>query len=661
VRSLSSTLLAAQRGAFRAPYVECRLDDYWGDRPRLRFARYYTGSEPESAVAAVVAGDGSLVRARQTGGHVYVSRVANPGPGSTYSSWTDLGLIAAAGTGVALWRHPDVNVLSLAWVDVSDGKSIKFVQSADNGASWGGALAGPVGVGAVTYLAAAANGFGDTVLFWNEGATVYRARANAGSGFGPRTAWTNTIGSCAGLAVEFQQDWQVVVCGTASGSGDAKVWSCVYGDGFDQASNTWSALAEVITAAAGSGVSYRSPATEYLLSFRAFFVEKYTGSGAYARVHWTGLKSGGSFKGELWSEPEAFEVEGDYGVAVAASGSGLWVVTASGVWFAPAPAAAWDASADVMEAELVEVVGGAVARVVLENTSGRYSDGGAEADSVRLGTRMALSWGLRTSAGAEVSAGPRYWVTGVKRYYLRDGRAVVEVEARDGWLLLEGWRARRQFQWAAGSKSVAQLVEYICARAGLDFTGGSSSAFLNLKPAFTVDPGESGAVAVRRLLEKVAERVVMRGGTARAVEVRSDDTAVYEYGTGHAVLRAVYGERPKWWTRVRVFGAGVFGEAFDFEGTAEGGERVRNVGDVALTTTGEASARAAAELRAGEVRDEGTRVVVPVNCGQEVLDVVAVTDDIAGLDGEGMRVLGLRWRFRPERGIYDQELVLGPV
>jgi len=661
VRSLSSTLLAAQRGPFLAPYVECKLDDYWGDRPRLRFTRYYTGSEPESFVAAVIAGDGSLVRARQTGGHVYVSRVANPGPGSTYSSWTDLGAIAASGAGVALWRQPDVNVLSLAYVDVADGKSIKFVQSADNGASWGGAQAGPVGVGAVTYLAAAANGFGDTVLFWNEGAAVYRARANSGFGFGARTAWSNTIASCTGLAVEFQEDWQVIVCGTASGSGDAKVWSCVYGDGFDQASNTWSALAEVITAAAGSGVSYRSPATEYLLSFRAWFVEKFTGSGAYARVHGTGLKSGGSFKGELWSEPEAFEVQGDYGLAAAASGAGLWLVTASGVWFAAAPAAAYDASADVMEAELVEAVGGAVARVVLENSSGKYSEGGAQADSVRLGTRMALSWGLRTTAGAEASTGPRYWVTGVKRYYLRDGRQVVELEARDGWLLLESWRARRQFQWAAGTKSIAQLVEYICARAGLDFSGGSSSAFLNLKPAFTVDPGETGATAVERLLGKVAERVVMRAGTARALEVRSDDTAVYDYGTGHAVLRAVYGERPAWATRVRVFGLGVYAEALDFGGAAEGGERVRNVGDVVLTTTGDAGARAAAELRAAQVRDEGTRVLAPVNCGQEVLDVVTVTDEVAGLSGEAQRVLGLRWRFRPERGIYDQELVLGPV
>jgi len=64
VRTLTSSLAAAAKADSRRPYVRAVVDDYDGDRPRLRFSRYYAGSEVEYFGAACVAPDGSLVRAR---------------------------------------------------------------------------------------------------------------------------------------------------------------------------------------------------------------------------------------------------------------------------------------------------------------------------------------------------------------------------------------------------------------------------------------------------------------------------------------------------------------------------------------------------------------------------------------------------------------------
>ncbi len=133
MRSLTSTLLAEQKKASRAPYVKALFDDAWGDRPRARSTRFYTGAEPAGYVAACLAGDGSLVRARVEAGNVYVSRVATPGQGSTYSSWTTWWPARPRA-----WRCARRRRNGLIWLFYvhTDGVSIRLQESADNGASW---------------------------------------------------------------------------------------------------------------------------------------------------------------------------------------------------------------------------------------------------------------------------------------------------------------------------------------------------------------------------------------------------------------------------------------------------------------------------------------------------------------------------------------------
>ena len=55
-------------------------------------------------------------------------------------------------------------------------------------------------------------------------------------------------------------------------------------------------------------------------------------------------------------------------------------------------------------------------------------------------------------------------------------------------------------------------------------------------------------------------------------------------------------------------------------------------------------------------------ITVPVNCGQELYDVVEVTDSGAGLADARRRVLGLSLRYSTgERPSYEQRITLGTV
>ncbi|MEO8458253.1 MAG: hypothetical protein ABI559_10610 [Chloroflexota bacterium] len=93
MRTLPAALLDAQKSASAAPYLRATISDLIGGLRRLVWTRVYTGSEPDSFHAACIAGDGSLIRARVTGGHVYYQRVTSPGGASNFSVWTDLALL----------------------------------------------------------------------------------------------------------------------------------------------------------------------------------------------------------------------------------------------------------------------------------------------------------------------------------------------------------------------------------------------------------------------------------------------------------------------------------------------------------------------------------------------------------------------------------------
>lgn len=651
MRSLSAALLDAQRSASAAPYLRLTVDDRIGGIRRLAFQRLYTGSEPDGYHAATMPGDGSLVRSRVASGRLYYQRVTSPGPGSGFATWTDLGTVGSGDTALA---SNGSNVL-LFHLD-TDTKRVRLRESTDYGATLGSPVTLVTAASDVTWLAAAIKPNGDALLLYSASATVYRLKRTSGV-WGSAAAWSNSVAAISGLACHYTADFNALVAGDNAG-GDALLWSVIYGDGFLQAPDTWSPLREVMRASAGSSVTYRAPFLGRPDTHRLTVVEKYAGSQSYARAYHGYSPATAGYADNLWREPVPFDFTTEYGLAIAHSATAAWLTAPSGVWTAPVTGGPLDLTADVLEATVDDrppPAGGSM-RIVLRNEDGRYTD----EPLLKSGAEVRVSPGYVTDDGPESSFGPACWIEGVERVS-GDGEGSVVLHARDAWGLLAGWRARRQYAWAAGEKSVFAILQFLFARAGLEFSAlGGSADSVNLFPAFTLHPGESGLTAVQRLLDLIPDVILIRGEFAFLKEPLSTESSVYAYGTDHALLGGRYRELAAAVNRAQVFGSSVFAERLDWPAVESGYDRLVQVHDLNLTTVAQAQDRGDALLREAALAAEDGSITVPVNCGQELYDVIDVTDAAAGLAAEKRRVLALELRYSTGAApTYVHRLALG--
>jgi hypothetical protein len=626
--------------------------DRIGGVRRLAFSRPYTGSEPDGYHAAAMPADGSLLRARASDGRAYYQRVASPGASNNFASWTDLE--AAANAGVALCA--DGSRALLFFVDPG-GTVLKLRESTDNGATLAAAVTVATASGAVAWLAADVKPNGDALLLYSVGATVFSVKRTGGA-WGSPAAWTNSVASVTGLACYYQGDWNTAICQTNSAA-EAFVSTAVFGDGFLQAANTWSALREVTRASAGSNVSFRAPFLSQPDTYRLTFVEKYTGSAAYNRPYHSYSPATADFAANLWREPVPFDLTSDFGQAIAFNASAVWLSTQSGVWTASLAAAPLDVSADVLEATTHDRPFEGRCRIVLRNDGGRYF---TLPSQIKTGAELRLSLGYLTASGPQASDGPAYWIESIERRSA-GGEATLVLECRDAWSLLGEWRARRQYAWAAGERNVFGILQFLFSRAGLEFSSaGSSATAANHYPSFTVHPGDSGLTAVRRLLATLPDVILVRDEFAFITEPLASDVTDYAYGTDHALLAGRYADDTLATNRAQVFGKAVFGERFDWPGVQSGYDRLRQVDDRNLTAVAQAETRADAVLRQAALEAMSGEINVPVNCAQELYDVVEVTDPGAGLGAARRRVLGLSLRYSTgEQPVYEERITLGAL
>jgi hypothetical protein len=533
-------------------------------------------------------------------------------------------------------------------------------ESSDHGDTFGSATAITTAASAVGWLAADLKADNTVLLIYSVGGTVYAVKRSGG--WGSPAAWSNSLASVSGLACQYEADFNVVVSGSDA-QGACKVWTCIYGDGYSQAVGTWSPLREVVMASAGSNMEFRAPSLAYTDVFRLIFVEKYTGSESYSRPHFSFSPATADYTDNLWREPVPMNLTSDYGLAIAHSTSDAWLTTPSDVWQASLTAAALDVTADVLELTTETDPDGGRLRLVLRNDDGRYLDLSGEKAVIKAGGEVRVSPGYQTVSGPLASSGLAYWIEEWE-YTPGEGKAALVLHARDAWQLLEGWRARRQYAWAQGERNVFQLLSFVMARASLEFfSAGSSSVITDLHPSFTIHPGESGATAVRRLLAVVPDVIFFRGNFAYIKDSRADEASAYSYGTEHAIFRGRYGSQRPQANRVQVFGDGPFVEAFGWDEIDDAYDRVRQVDDLNLNTVARARDRADAEMRHQEIASRGGEIVVPINCGQELYDVIAITDESAGLTNARRRVLGLSMRYAAggRVPVYEQRLSLGAV
>ena len=662
MRTLSSTLLAAQKDPSAVPFVKVTVTDQIADIVRLRWERLHNGSETDAYHAVTIPADGSLLRLRvdPAGPTLHYQRTTAPDDESDFSSWASLGSVADAGVALSANGH---NVLR-AYV-ASNGSDIKVEDSSDDGATFGSAVTA-ASLANVAWLAVALKSNGDALLFYANATTVYAVRRATGS-WGTPAAWPHSANSIDGVAVALFGDFHVAIAG-ADTNDDPRLWTVIYGDGVFQTMDTWSALLEVAEADDGSDMSFSAPFLSYVDTARLFFIEAYAGTVSYSRPHQTWFPNGQPFAANRWREPVPLDLASSYGTAIAGDSSYAWLSTPDGVWRAPLGAADLDLSDDVMELTLeIHRTSGGV-KITLRNDDGRYNDlPSGSFSAIRRGAQVDVKPGLITTAGEEVSSpGLKYWLDGWE-HTSSGGEATLILHASDAWSLIERWRAHRQHTWEGGDRSVAEILNFVVGRAGVELLNvGISTTATNHKPAFTIHPGETGLRAVQRLLAMVPDTIRMSDSISVLSEPEADDASGYDYGTDHRISHARYASKGLAANRVQIFGGDAFAEEFDWTEIDDQFDHVRQVFDLNLTTQAKVEKRADIALRHETLTVALGEIVTPVNCGQELYDVVSITDDLAGLSDVDYRITGVELRYlrrsRARRSpLYEQRLLLGNV
>jgi len=670
VRSLTSTLLAAQKQATRSPYIKVEAKNTISGVVKLDWTRLYTGSEDDYYHALTMPGDGSLIRVRITlpadSRKLYRQRVANPGPSSDYSQWTytnqyNAVVCACASLGAEV---------SIFWVNSS--REIRRIKSTDYGATWGSPeLIDYSPTIAISGLAAAYKPNGDLAIFFADQATLYVKKRVAGS-WQTKAVWDKTTGDLLGVATVYDSDWNLLVTGKDT-AGNYKLWSLIYGDGGDIAAGTWSALKEFGSAPSDGSFEYHRVFMDKPDVYRGFYVEKFTGTEDYNRPFWSHSIPDTAFSSSLWREPVPFNLSSEYGLAIAHFGDYCWLSSPAGVWRAPLTTQSLDLTTDILSVRQESGASGqsqGKLTVELRNDDGQYASPGTGSLAVLdIGCQLEFSLGYETTAGNEVSSGQTF-VLEAYEHTSSGGKASLILHGLDGWRAIDNWRARHQFRWNKDSNemSIRQILEFVLARVGLKLEVKSqSSVITDYYPDFTINPSARGSTVIAKLLSFVPDVLFIEGNKAYVVNPQSSDNSVYSYGSAHPIFEGRYRVGAWELNRVEVEGydtsaeAPIIADSFAWDEINKLYDRLQQLYDRNLDTVAKAQARGEAYLREAEIESANGIIRIPVNCGQQLYDVIDVTDSRAGLSAEKKRVLGLILVYQPSKAQYEHRLALGAV
>jgi hypothetical protein len=214
--------------------------------------------------------------------------------------------------------------------------------------------------------------------------------------------------------------------------------------------------------------------------------------------------------------------------------------------------------------------------------------------------------------------------------------------------------------------AVKQILAFVLGRVGLKLETQSESAVVTgFYPDFTIHPDDKGDLVVLRLLSFVPDTIFFEGIKAFLVNPQSTDSSVYAYGQSHVISQGKY-HSGSWQTnQVRVegndavTGEPVITDVFSWEQMAFIRDRVKQITDRNISSVTEGQSLAGAYLRKAEIEAASGFISTPVNCGQQLYDVIEISDPQAGLSAAKKRVVGIAMCYLPERGGYEQKLLLG--
>jgi hypothetical protein len=659
MKPISATLRDHQRGPDRLPHVRVVVRaERWGI-PLLPWERLYRGDESDCPHALAVTGDGAVIRVRNNAGSLAVARVANPGSGSAWGAWTELG-DARDGTGVALAaRGSEVLLLSVA----SGGRALELRRSGDGGSTWSAARTLVRETAAIRWVALAVRASdGDACAFYTSGANgLKRLRRRAGRWDTGGLAW-NRAGSVAALtgvgATHDGGDYRLVVSGRANPAGSKHVWAALLGDTrFPE--DSWSGLSVIAESDAASDRRFAGPSVfrPGLSDQRTAFAAADSGSATPARVYTSHPPAFVFGNPDGWSEPEPHEAASAFGLAVATpDAETVWGSAPDGVWRARL-APSTDVSDALIEASWRLAPFATRARLVLDDANGALPD-------LAPGSTVSIAPGYRSGTGAAPEYGLSLHVV-INRVVRESaaGRARAVLECSGHWERLASWRASQVWQTVAGERSRERLFWLLCARAGIRASGQGGADWSGSSPAFAIPPGESGLSAARRLLG--ASRVAVISDGQRLSVSQPSDEVVERFGpAGHPIDTVGLGDGAPDTNWVRARGPAHDADAHDFASIYRDGQRLQLVRTLDPATETQAVAHAAAFLDRDRRERPAGFLVAPFHPGLQLFDPVAVTDERLGLRERSFRVveLGMEYSRRPgRRPRFDSVLALGDM
>ena len=697
MRSLSSTLLAAQKKPDRLPYVEAKAYDYEAGIKRLTWARLYEGSEADNHHGIAFDSQGSMHRIRAAADNkLYRQKITSPGEASDYSQWSQVATdcagpcgIAACGARVYIFCKTTGNVL---W---------KYY-SHDYGQSWNNAQL--VAYADVLSLAACWWGTGDIVVcFALKSNQLNGITLNTSTQVATQHTWsdaTHPLLDTYGIGATYNPFWpccEIVFAGKESDSpykhyGLFRTWF--------SSSYNFLALESFLAYPEGEDFSLEYPdchlpssAQDYETN-RIIAVENFAGTTAYTRPLTCHMVKGTYWSDTTFTEPKPFlDISSAYGLRLQSTVDYWWMERPDGVWRAPRPAdPALDLTKDIVALQqhvIASPTSGGRGNLVIEldNSKGQYANPGAGALApLRFRSEIILKLGYRTPSGNEASEFGTYWIDAWEYRSAslpsssslraeRSNLSTFTLYCIDGWGLMDRWTARYQMRWnkdEVNPKSVWQILYQLLARAGIKLTNTppkpQSSAINNFYPDFAVGPGTQGTQALTKLLSFVPDRLVFRGQEAFTKNPLPAEASCYSYSTNpansmHPITSGSYTAAVTL-SRSRALGRDVSGnrileEALDWDFLQLAIDILQQDYDPNLQTSTRAQERADAILRTQQTQGTPATIVVPTNVGQELLDIVEVTDARCGIEQGKYRVTAIQTDYDRRKRQYDQRLTLG--
>jgi len=675
---ITPTLLAAQRSPHRQPHVEAKLYDYEQGIKRLTWTRLYDGSEPDNHHGIAIDGQGSMHRIRAaTGSKLYYQKVANPGPSSDYSSWTEVAAdcagpcaIAAYGTKVYIfYRKTD--------------DTLRKYYSHNYGQDWTNAEL--IAIAGVLSMAACWKGATDIVVCF--AATQFKVSAVVLDTSDQATAehyYNHGLDTTYGIGATYQGgDFPIVLAGKDTDGGTAIVSYALYATKLSTTYN-FSALHVLLTADEDVVTAFRYPdchvpdgAQDYE-TLQLTVVEDYSGVTAYTRPLLAHLVKDTSWSDATITEPRFFiPIPAAFGLRMASTAAYWWFSTPDGVWRAPRPAAdPLDLTPYIQE--LHQVIGHhkpGFLVLQLDNSKGYFaSPGEGDLASLRFRAEVQLRLGYKTTSGPEALDNLTYWIDSWQ-YTSEPNRSALTLRCVDLWGLASRWAARYSLRWNYTTFEpcrVWAILYQLLGRLGIRLWNNpdspKSDTIDDYYPKFLSRGGTMADTQLRRLLSFVTDGLVPRRALCFAKDLLANESSSYEYDNqpgSHPLYAGAYAAKLTT-THTQVSGdtqdeppVHVREAAFDWDLLSLGIDNLRMQYDANLEETDQAARRADALLRHETLEAMGDQITVPTNVAQELLDVITVTDKRCGIDHENYRVLAIQTDYDRRKAQYEQRLTLG--